>query len=155
MANLNGAKHYDSHNMVMFPYADIDIMYSPAFEPTDLGVLRELIWDLQRMARIGNWLTTWEREIDEGDYTAGIVVYALQNGLITLEELEDAGPEAKTTVADRIKTCQVETTFLAEWEHLHRKVQNRNLEAESVDLDAFVNGIETVMEHHQASEGYK
>lgn len=155
MANLNGAKHYDSHNMVMFPYADMDIMYSPTFEPADLGVLRELIWDLQKMARIGNWLTTWEREIAEGDYSAGIVVYALQNGLVTLEELEGSGPEGKTAVTDQIKTHQVEKLFLAEWEQLHRKVQSRDLVAESVDLDAFASGMETVMEHHIASQGHK
>lgn len=155
MANLNGAKHYDSHNMVMFPYADIDLMYSPSFKQMDLGVLRELIWDLQKMARIGNWLTTWEREISEGDYTAGVVVYAIQNGLVTREELETAGPEGHQTVIDRIKSYHIEELFLAEWEQLHQKVKERGLEAKSVDLDAFVDGMETVMEHHKASEGHK
>lgn len=155
IANLNGAKHYDSHNMVMFPYADIDIMYSPTFEQTDLGVLRELIWDLQKMARIGNWLTTWEREIDEGDYTAGIIVYAIQNGLVTRDELESAGPEGRAAVIDRIKTYRIEDLFLAEWKQLHQKVKDRGLKAKSVDLDAFVAGMETVMEHHKASKGHK
>lgn len=155
IANVSGVKHYDSHNMVMFPYSDIDIMYSPAFEPSDHGVLRELIWDLQQMARIGNWLTTWEREIDEGDYTAGVIIYALQHGLITREELANGGPEAKAAVIDRIKTHHVEKMFLAEWEHLHRKVTARDLETESVDLGAFIEGMEVVMEYHQASKGHK
>lgn len=155
MANLSGAKHYDSHNMVMFPYADMDLMYSPSFDPADLGVLRELVWDLQQMARIGNWLTTWEREVDEGDYSAGVVVYALQNGLIDRDELEGAGPEVKTAAMDRIKAHRVESMFLAEWERLHRKVAERDLEARSVDLGAFVDGMEVVMEHHLASKGHK
>lgn len=155
MANLNGVTHYDSHNMVMFPYADMDIMSSPAFNPMDLGILREQIWDLQKMARIGNWLTTWEREINEGDYTAGVIVYALQNGLISRNDLQEAGPEAKAAITNRIKTYEVEKLFLAEWEHLHRKVTERDLEAASVDLDAFVDGMKTVMEHHLASEGLK
>ncbi len=154
MANLNGAQHYDSHNMVMFPYADLDLMYSPSFESADLGVVREQLWDLQKMARIGNWLTTWEREINEGDYTAGIVVYALQNDLITLEELEAAGGD-DASVTDRIRAYRIEERFLSEWERLRRHVENRDLEAESVDLGALVNGMETVMNHHMASEGYK
>ncbi|WP_435062528.1 hypothetical protein [Halobaculum sp. EA56] len=155
MANLAGATHYDSHNMVMFPYADVDVMYSPGFDAGELGVVRELVWDLQQMARIGNWLTTWEREVDEGDYTAGIVVYALRNGIVTREELEAAGTDGETTAIDRIKASKVEDVFLAEWNHLRRKVDDRGLEADSVDLDAFVDGMETVMDHHLASEGYK
>lgn len=155
MANLGGATHYDSHNMVMFPYADVDVMFSPAFDAGDLGVVRELVWDLQQMARIGNWLTTWEREIDEGDYTAGIVVYALRNGIVTREELEAARSDGETAAIDRIKAYHVEDVFLAQWNHLRRTVSDRGLEADSVDLDAFVAGMETVMDHHLASEGYK
>ncbi|MFC7135534.1 hypothetical protein ACFQRB_00735 [Halobaculum litoreum] len=155
MANLGGATHYDAHNMVMFPYADVDVMYSPGFDAGDLGVVRELIWDLQRMARIGNWLTTWEREIGEGDYTAGVVVYALRNGIVTREQLEAATADGDPTAVDRIEAHGVEDVFLAEWRHLHRKVRDRDLTADSVDLDAFAEGMETVMDHHLASEGYK
>jgi len=155
MANLNGAKHYDSHNMVLFSYADVDLMYSPTFERTDFGVLRELIWDLQKMARIGNWVSTWEREIDEGDYTAGIVVYAIQNGLVTPAELEAAGEGGETAVIERLKEHRIEDLFLAEWEQLRRKIRQRDLQAASVDLDAFVEGMDTVMEYHLASEGHK
>lgn len=161
MANLNGARHYDSHNMVLFPYAGIDLMHSPGFDLADLGVLRELIWDLQRMARIGNWLTTWERELGEGDYSAGVVVYALQHDLVDREQLERAGAGSRKqrrdgpSAADRIKSHHVEQLFVAEWEQLRRKVIDRGLEADSLDLEAFVDGMETVMDHHLASEGYK
>ncbi|MFC7096823.1 terpene synthase family protein [Halobaculum marinum] len=155
MANLGGATHYDSHNMVMFPYADVDVMHSPDFDAGEFGVVRELIWDLQRMARIGNWLTTWEREVYEGDYTAGVVVYALRNGIVTREELAAACADGDSTAVDRIKARNVEEVFLAEWHHLRRKVDERGLAADSVDLDAFIEGMETVMDHHLASEGYK
>ena len=59
MANITGARRYDSHNMVLFAYTDLDLMYSPAFDLSDFGALRDLVWDLQEMARIGNWVTTW------------------------------------------------------------------------------------------------
>ena len=154
MANLNGAKHYDSHNMVLFSYADVDLMYSPGFDRADLGELRELIWDLQRMARIGNWVSTWEREVREGDFTAGIVVYAIQNGLVTREELE-AAAAGETAVIERLKAQRIEDLFLAEWEQLSRELGDRDFDATTVDLDAFVDGMRTVMEHHMASKGHK
>jgi hypothetical protein len=50
MANMAEIEHYDPYNMLMFPYADIDLMYSPAFDADDLATLRSVIWELQRMA---------------------------------------------------------------------------------------------------------
>ena len=155
MANLTGTEHYGPHNMVMFPYADIDVMHSPAFEFTDFGELRELIWDLQKMARIGNWLTTWEREIHEGDYTAGIVVYALRNDVITFDELRTTGPEHRDELVDRIKERGIEDRFMNEWQHRYRAVTEKDYQADSVDVDAFIEGMETVMRHHLASRGHK
>jgi hypothetical protein len=155
MANLAGTEHYGPHNMVMFPYADIDIMYSPSFEFGDLGKVRELIWHLQKMARIGNWLTTWEREIREGDFTAGIVVHALQNRVISFEELEGSDARKREELVERIKQRGIEDRFMSEWWRRHRAIREADYRADSVDLSAFVTGMETVMEHHLASQGFK
>lgn len=155
MANLNGATHYGPHNMVMFPYADVDLAYSPEFDQAEFGAVRDLVWDLQKMARIGNWLTTWEREVDERDFTAGIVVYALQHGIVTVEELESAGPTERVDIVRRIKDHGVEDRFVDEWWRRYHAARDREFEATSVDLAAFVDGMETVMEHHLASRGRK
>jgi len=155
MANLGGSSHYCPHNMVMFPYADVDLMYSPAFDRTEFGSIRELIWTLQKMARIGNWLSTWERELQEGDYTAGVVVYALRQGIISVEGLESADPERCDEIAQQIKTRGVEARFAAEWCRLYDSVVEHGAEAESIDLDDYVAGMETVMAHHMASRGHK
>jgi len=155
MANLAGTEHYGPHNMVMFPYADIDIMHSPSFEVTDLGKIRELIWHLQKMARIGNWLTTWEREIQEGDFTAGIVVHALQDGVVSIAELEASDAQRRAELIERIKKREIEDRFMTEWWRRHRAIKETNYHADSVDVDAFVTGMETVMQHHLASQGFK
>jgi len=151
IANLGGAEHYDAHNMVMFPYADVDLMYSPGFDIDDFGTVRDLLWDLQEMARIGNWLTTWEREITEGDYSAGVVVLALQEGIVTPTELE-AEPEA---AIQRIKDEKVEQLFRDRWLTRYQAVRDREFDTESVDLDALVKGMETVFQYHEASRGHK
>jgi hypothetical protein len=152
VANLTGAKRYDSHNMVMFPYADVDLMYSPDFAAADFGKVRDLLWDLQEMARIGNWLTTWEREIGEGDYTAGIVVFAVQEGIVTPAELETEDPDV---IVDRIKGHDIEQRFRDRWAQQYRVLKEREFEADTVDLDRLVDGMETVFEYHMASRGLK
>jgi len=154
IANLGGAEHYDAHNMVMFPYADVDLMYSPGFDIADFGTVRDLLWDLQEMARIGNWLTTWEREVAEGDYTAGIVVLALQEGIVSPAELRDAEDDS-AAVIDRIKSADLERQFRDRWADRYRAVRDREFDTQSVDLDALVDGMETVFQYHEASRGYK
>ncbi|MFC6862296.1 hypothetical protein ACFQGE_02330 [Halomicroarcula sp. GCM10025817] len=154
IANLSGAERYDAHNMVMFPYAAVDLMYSPTFDLADYGTLRDLLWDLQEMARIGNWLTTWEREVREDDFTAGIVVLALQEGIVSPDELAGTD-EQKEAVIERIKSQNLEQVFRDRWADRYRAVRDRRTDADSVDLDALVAGMETVFEYHVASRGYK
>ncbi|WP_436936292.1 hypothetical protein [Halovenus marina] len=150
IANLRGARRYESHNMVMFPYADVDLMYAPEFETSEFGAVRDLLWDLQEMARIGNWLTTWEREVDEGDFTAGIVVFALEEGIVTPDELD-----ADEDVVDRIKSNDVEELFRQRWANRYRAVRERQFDADTVDLDRLIDGMETVYEYHIATRGLK
>jgi hypothetical protein len=152
VATLAGARRYGAHNMVMFPYADVDLMYAPAFETAEFGAVRDLLWDLQEMARIGNWLTTWEREIGEGDFSAGVVVYALEEGIVTHEELRTADREE---LVARIESHDVEQRFRERWETRYRRLSERGFDAETVDLDGLVEGMATVFEYHVASRGLK
>ncbi|MFC7138911.1 hypothetical protein ACFQMA_03550 [Halosimplex aquaticum] len=153
MANLTGATQYDSHNMVMFPYADVDLMYSPAFDPADLGALRNTLWDLQELARIGNWLTTWEREVGEGDYSAGIVVAAIEEGVVSPTEV--AATDDADAVVEAIRASGMEGRFRRRWQRIYEDVRARHATADSVDLAALVDGMETVFEYHLATEGLK
>jgi hypothetical protein len=155
MANRAETERHDAYNMTMFPYACIDLMYSPSFDRSELGALRSILCDLQQMARIGNWITTWERELDEGDISSGVVVCALRRGVIDYEEIVGAEGAAVERLADRIRSHGIESEFTREWDLRDRTVRKRTAEVESVDAEQIVDGIETVMNHHLASEGYK
>lgn len=154
IANTTGSDTYGPHNMTMFAYADIDIMYSPDFNETELGALRETIWDVQRLARIGNWVTTWEREIPEGDYTAGIVVRALSEGVVSVSELNSPHISDKKLIK-RIEEADIEDEFLQEWDELYRSLLQQEYKTESVDITAYIEGTETVRELHLLSRGQK
>lgn len=154
MANLNGTRHYGPHNMVMFPYAAVDLMHSPSFERDELGSLRRLIWDVQPMARIGNWVTTWERELHEADYSAGVVVDAIERGLVE----PSVDPRETDTVAHDVRLIRetgIEREFHDEWNERYTEVSARDYDLESVDDERLLEGMKTVMEHHVASYGRK
>lgn len=155
-ATLTGAKRYDAHNMVMFPYADVDLMYSPSFDRADFTSLREVLWTLQYLARIGNWLTTWERELAEGDYSSGILVTALQSGVITPAELTGENTEADIErYIARIKNSDIEEDFITEWEETFAAIRDEVPAADSIDLNALIDGMQTVFEYHRKSRGLK
>ncbi|MFO7926336.1 hypothetical protein [Natronomonas sp.] len=156
MANLANAYRYGAHNMIMYPYADVDLMYSPDFDRTDLSILRETLGELQRLARIGNWLTTWRRELEEGDYSSGILVAALQDGLIDPTGLAHRPtPEQAARYVETIEENDVEARFYAEWSERFSALERRVPAAESVDIGAIVDGMRTVFDYHRNSEGLK
>jgi len=155
IANRAETERHDAYNMSMFPYAAVDLMYSPSFERSELGALRSILCDLQQMARIGNWVTTWERELVEGDISSGVVVCALRRDVIEYEEVLAADEQDVDRLADRIRSQGIESEFTREWELRNRTVRKRTDELDSVDAKQIVNGLETVMNHHLASEGHK
>ena len=155
-ANLSESYRYETHNMIMYPYANVDLMHAPEFDRADLAALRETLGELQRLARIGNWVTTWEREIEEGDYSSGVVVAALETGLLNPAELPETPSEAETKrYVEAIADHGMESRFESEWHERFERLRAETPEAESVDLDALVEGMATVFEYHQGSRGMK
>ncbi|MBI3466220.1 MAG: hypothetical protein HY000_24665 [Planctomycetes bacterium] len=69
LALLNLAEHdlYTPHNMHMMVSSTLDLMCSPEFDRSELGKVREIVWNAQCMGRVGNLITTWQRELGEGD----------------------------------------------------------------------------------------
>jgi len=91
---LNLVEHdlYLPHNMHMMVSGTLDLMCSPGFDRAELGKLREVLWNAQCMGRIGNLVTTWEREVGDRDFTSGVFARALQQGVVTVQQLLDADP---------------------------------------------------------------
>ena len=152
-ANRTGYFRYASHNMCMFPYADVDLMHSTGFHETDLGALRAILWDVQELARIGNDITTWEREIGEGDYSAGIVALAIEQGVIAPADLRgDVDAEA---VVAAITDAGIEETFARQWVDQFQTTLDSAPETVTVDLRRLVVGMRTVFQYHLESRGQK
>jgi hypothetical protein len=133
--------------MSMFPFACIDLMHSPGFDRTELGTLRSLLTDLQQIARIGNWLVTWERELAEGDCSSGIIVRALQQGIVTPTEIETGANGRLEELLDRLRRADVEGEFLRELQSRWQAVDRRTSQLRSIDASAMVRGIESALQH--------
>jgi len=157
MLNYTETKIYGAHNMIFYLFADIDLMFSPTFEINELPLLREAVWEGQQMARIGNWLSTWERELKETDFSSGVFGHAVSEGIITPSELEKSisDPKIAEEIKQKIKSNDIERNLLEEWE-LHRdNVLKLASKVNSIDLREYVGGLELLLKYHLASTGKK
>ena len=159
VASYEELRVHDPYNMMLFVYVDVDLAFSPSFDRSDLPALRGVVLKAQEMARIGNWVTTWEREVAENDFSSGVVVRAVEEGVVDREDLArlragelDAGSDALVeAIADR----RVEAEFVEQWAENRRQILRRAGGVESVDVESFVEGMDAVMRHHLASRGLK
>lgn len=68
--NLMENDAYVHHGMMVLIQVDMDLMCSLSFNDHELGMLRELTYISQKMAKLGNLLGTYPRELVESDMSS-------------------------------------------------------------------------------------
>lgn len=151
---MNRVEHdlYTPHNMQMMTFAMVDLMASPGFEISELGRLREAIWHAQCMGRIGNLVSTWERELDERDFSSGVFTRLLDLGCVNIAGLPEADRE---TIHTAVRSGGIESLFLAEWDQHRRELQAMVREVGSVDLTEIITALERLIRMEFFSRGLK
>ncbi len=147
---INEKEHWPhlSANMGTMICYTIDLMCS-SFNIKNLGKLRKVGWEAQKMARIGNWVSTWKREIKEEDFTSGVIPYALKNNLIKIEDLQK---ENKEEIINKIQKGKIEEYLLGKWNQSFNRLKGY---IESTDLANIDKGLERLLIIHLVSKGYK
>jgi hypothetical protein len=143
---------YPPHNMVAFVYTGLDLIHFPNFSPQILGPLREIIWRAQKMARIGNWVSTWEREVYENDFTSGVFAYAIDSEIITIGKLKQKN---ELEIIKKIKKAKIEKKLLKEWEQYYHEIEELSKKIENIPIKEFLLNLEKFIVLHLISRGYK
>ncbi len=138
------------YNMQSFVSYTVDLMCSPSFKIKDLRVLREIIWFLQKMAKIGNWLSTWERELREKDFTSGIFAEALDSGTLKTNKL---APQKTSIIAQKIKNAKTERILFKEWEKCYNEIKELNKKIKITNKKEILSGAEKFLILHLINKG--
>lgn len=156
LTNLAEGLGLGAHGFMHYLNADIDLLYSPAFERRDLGPLRRIVWEGQQLHRLLNWAITWKREVYEGDISAGVFALALRDGVLDpddLRRLRDgvADPES---LRECIEAQDFEQRLLARWNRQFEDALDAAtaIETASVDLAEYVLGVRTVCQNSLATK---
>jgi hypothetical protein len=152
LLNLTEHDMYLPHNMHMMVSGTLDLMCSPYFDRWELGRLREVVWCGQCMGRIGNLVTTWERELGDKDYTSGVYARAVTEGDLTIGQLLGADRES---IKAAIQQGQHEAYFLRRWQEHRQHLLSKRGELLSFDVGELVAGLQRLICLHLGSRGYK
>lgn len=150
--NLQEMEIYGSFNMIVFILNGIDLLASPRFDIKDLPHLRTVFWNAQQMARIGNWLSTWKREIKEEDISSGVFAYAFSNNIIQPDDLKNMDEKE---IIEKIENSNMFEYFMKSWKKNYDNIRKYKNTIKSVDIDKYATGLENLIKLHLASEGFK
>lgn len=149
---LNMVEHdlYTSHNMMMISFATLDLMCSQSFPLAEVGMLRQAMWHAQCMGRVGNLLSTWQRELRDRDFTSGVFARAVMEGDLTLEELEH-GDTAQ--LERRIRSAGHESYFYRKWLDHRASFHTYAQRLESLPMHKVMEGHDRFFAMHLGSQG--
>lgn len=154
VALMNMQEHdvYTPHNMQMISFSTLDLMCIPTLDRQELGRIRAAMWHVQCMGRIGNLVSTWERELRDGDYSSGVFA-------VLTERYPDLTLKMMLDKTDAIHSAlireDIESTFLSMWEH-HRESFRGKLEMiHSVDMGQVLAGLDQLLRMELGSRGRK
>lgn len=149
---LNPVEHdlYLPHAMDMMSFATIDLMCMPQFDIRELGRLRESLWYLQCMGRVGNLLSTWRREIGQHDFTAGVFARAVARGDITVDQLHQPNSQE---IEAAILRGDHERYYYRRWRYYRDSYLKASESIRSVEMVRLLEGNERFFRMHLAGRG--
>ena len=151
---LNQIEHdnYSPQGMGLMSFSTVDLMCSDRFPRHELAALREAVWHAQWMARIGNLITTWQREIGDGDYSSGVFARAVGLRDLTIEQLRSGSAEE---IEAGVRRGEHEAHFLRRWNYHRERLRSMRPCIQSFDLNSFVEGLERLLLTELGSRGSK
>jgi hypothetical protein len=152
LLNVIEHDHYSSQGMGLMSFSTVDLMCSSRFPCQDLATLREVMWHAQWMARIGNLVTTWQREIGDGDYTSGVFARAVGLRELTVEQLQAGNADE---IEGAVRRGEHETYFLRRWYYHRDRLRLMRPRFQAFDLNLVIQGLERLLLTEFGSRGRK
>src|SRR5256885_6912463 len=149
---LNNIEHdlYQPHNMQIMFMASVDLCGSVNFDTNELGIAREIFWHAQRMGRIGNMLTTWEREVLDRDFTSGVFAHSLARGILAPSDLRSM---PAYEIMAMLESAECHAHFIRDWRINRNEMARKIPQVHSCDLTPYLQGFERLIILHLASRG--
>ncbi len=130
--NLLENKVYVPHGMIVLIQLDFDLMCSKTFDNREFGQLREVGYLSQILAKVGNTIATYPRELLEEDMSSEAII----------RFLKDYGPGFKFKLNKYLnkksRYPKFELDLIKDWEEQYKIVKELSTKIKSVDMQQFI-----------------
>lgn len=140
--NTYEAQTIHPHSIHISILSTIDLMFSPQFEMSNLGLLRHITQVAQYLSHINNWVISWRRELAIDDFTSGVFAYALEQKLITPEELLDKTKHP--AIIEKIEHSDYKEYFFLLLDVCRQELELIKNKMPALDLTQYIKGIENL-----------
>jgi transketolase C-terminal domain/subunit len=149
---MNQVEHdlYLPHAMDMMSFATTDLMATVEFPLDELGRLREALWHLQCMGRVGNLLSTWRREIHQRDFASGVFARAVIEGDLSVGQLR---PDNYGEIEAAIVGGGHERYYFGRWKYHRECFLAKARYVHAVDLRKLVEASDRLFLMHLGGRG--
>jgi hypothetical protein len=138
---------WNIHSFYMFMFANVDLMFAPHLDLSELGTIRELLSASQNMCAFANWIGTWEREFRQRDLSSGVVARAYEQQIFTLHDLDEP-----TEAISLVRAAHVEEFWMAQWERYWHAI-DQGPTVTAFDKDAYLRGVERIYQLQMIGRG--
>ncbi|MGI0100198.1 MAG: hypothetical protein ACREBH_00520 [Candidatus Micrarchaeaceae archaeon] len=143
LTNIIENEAYVPHSMQIMIQMDLDLMCSNEFNDSELGDLRQLNYLSQKMAKIGNLIGTYPRELIESDMSSEAVVKFVK------EHGNDFRFKLNKLLNKESRYPKFEEEIIEEWQKLYWLAKETAKEIKSIDTDRFLQEREFIQEVYQ------
>ena len=138
---------YSSYGCLVEVALDMDLMCSPTFDMRELGPMRTVACLAQKVAHVGNMLTTYPSEVVERDVSSPIISLALRKGIIRKDELGEKAAVPKVSKLEWVYKNKAYTYI--------RRVAEYEKEIRSINIRGFSNYLIELIEKFEGSRSLR
>jgi len=131
-----------SHSGTVYLGGVIDLLFAPNLLAHQASAVAAVSLRTQKLIQIANWITSWKRELAQGDLTSGVFSMALENHWIDWDDLKN-GSIGKTR--QQIQNSPAEDYLWNEWKRLRVEGYQIAMEAQLPMLDGYVESFSALM----------
>lgn len=139
------------HSNCIYLAGLIDLLYTPLLSSIDLGVAKHLLENTQKMAQIGNWLSTYEREVKQNDFSSGVIIFGLEKGWLNYNQIQQ--PINVESVMIAIKKSSADNSLLNMWKTLQNESYTLQQQCDSHLFQGYVKSFSTLLSMQMGSIG--
>jgi hypothetical protein len=149
MNNILENNIYGHHGMTVMMCGTVDLMCSPDFNADELPLMRKVLYYSQQLARLGNMVNTYPREITEKDVSSEVITMAIEEGIVSTETFKMGETNNLESELERL------TKFFREYYHsLNVNIEEIGRKITSIDIDEYMKERDFIQRKYEERDAY-